>query len=703
MPFSWDNFPYTNFHELNLDWFIKKFKEIFNEWESLYTTLTQWKEDTDTDLAQWKEDTLANMDTWERELLAALDEWKVNTGDDIHEWEDIVVGELDIWKSAFLDQYELLANRVESIVSDTEDMVENLARPFSTSTAYFVGDYVIYNGMLYVFTDDHAAGAWLGSDAAQTTAMNDINDIKTTIKPIILPNPEFWEIGNINAGSGVNIDTSTNRIRFVIEHDVNNFYWAETTNGYSMLIHCYDNTDTFLGCLNNGTVTISSTPTWIDRCNLVNRPNNVAKIRIALRKDDNSEMALTDYVGCLFSIKEKNTDEIIVNEEYIAYKEKSGLSNFRTGAIDGSGNNTSVPSYYANSFRTAGFERIENAECIISEVTQDTVTNWFHYIVFYDNNFSYISRTGGSKRESIIAEVPANAIYFRISLTQITTEEIGIENITSYKLLWGGKNIENISPKNRWYVLGDSISAGYYSMTQADAQAAGLTLDYVSSVTTEGGEVTGSVWDRSLNHNYWGYANNWFMRRELINRAFPGQGFFRNASNSQNGIYVIKNNSFSDAGLITVAWGLNDWHYNQPRGNHDLIDSSIPYPTENFDTEQITTINQAIWYCLGELIRKAPNAKIVVQTPMNVWAYGGDFSSEWGLNTSKTQSGTLKNIHDDVVYWANYYGLEILEMTYNNSIVNRRNIKTTLIDGSHPSDEAHKQLGRHVGIALKYC
>ena len=293
--------------------------------------------------------------------------------------------------------------------------------------------------------------------------------------------------------------------------------------------------------------------------------------------------------------------------------------------------------------------------------------------------------------------MPQNAAYVRTSLTYINQDALVDYALTQVATIVSG------SPKNKWYVLGDSISAGYYSMTESMAQEAGVTMSYISPVTTEQGEVTGSVWDKTLSHNYWGYANKWKLKRELIGKAYPGQGYFRTASNSQNGVYVVTHNDFSDAGLITVAWGFNDWHYNQVRGNHDLIDASVPYPVEDYDTSQITTVNQAIWFCLGELIRKAPKAKIVVQTPMNGWAYGGDWSSNWGIGTSKTQSGSLADIHDDIVYWVNYYGLQILDMTYNNSVVNRRNIKDTIIDGSHPSDEAHKQLGRTVAIALEYC
>lgn len=184
MAFTWNRFAYTNFHELNLDWFNEHFKEIFEEWEELYNTLTQWKEDTDADLAQWKEDTLSEMDTWERELLAALDEWKTDTNNDISDWEADVIADLNEWKETFISAYELLEDRVEAIVSDTEDMVENLAEPFSASNDYSAGDYVIYNGVLYMFTDDHSAGAWTGSDAVQTTATNEIIYLKNAIDDI---------------------------------------------------------------------------------------------------------------------------------------------------------------------------------------------------------------------------------------------------------------------------------------------------------------------------------------------------------------------------------------------------------------------------------------------------------------------------------------------------------------------------------------
>lgn len=70
-----------------------------------------------------------------------------------------------------------------NVGSDTYEIVDeqgraNIAPSFSASTAYSAGDYVIYGGKLYQFTSGHAAGAWTGSDAEETTVSEDITALK---------------------------------------------------------------------------------------------------------------------------------------------------------------------------------------------------------------------------------------------------------------------------------------------------------------------------------------------------------------------------------------------------------------------------------------------------------------------------------------------------------------------------------------------
>lgn len=70
---------------------------------------------------------------------------------------------------------------VASIPSDYTALLHTLAPDFSTSTAYSAGDYVWYNGTLYRFTANHAAGAWAGTDATAAVIGNDVSELRTIV------------------------------------------------------------------------------------------------------------------------------------------------------------------------------------------------------------------------------------------------------------------------------------------------------------------------------------------------------------------------------------------------------------------------------------------------------------------------------------------------------------------------------------------
>ena len=598
----------------------------------------------------------------------------------------------------------------------------NIADEFSSSAAYAVGDYVNYQGNLYAFKAEHAAGAWNAAHVEAVKLGKTLRDVKSAITSE-LAEGKYVDLvtGTINSQTGAEVTNRANRR--MSDYMPSNVIRITTDTGYEGLLYAFDKTtEDYIGCWDGNSFSATNSPVYRTE---MDAQYPEFKLRIVLRATDDSDLSIADnsHIHYYYMISSqlfehgKSADARIVGEN-INYLSKSlsgsnsiipfyteqNTDNFQRGAIGSTGDDNNTNSYVRTSYRYNGFLPLCDATRVLSKVEQVAPTDYYNYVLFYDGEYTYIERQGGKTISEVLAVVPENAKYCRVSLTLIKENSDTTTNIKSYVLAIGYDNTLQLqnSPKNKWYVLGDSISAGYYSMTESMAEEAGVELDYVSPVTTEQGETTGSVYDKSLEHNYWGYANKWRLHRDLVGKAYPGQGYFRTAANDQNGVYVVTHNDFSDAGLITVAWGFNDWHYNKIRGNHDLIDPSVPYPGENYDTAQISTVNQAIWFCLGELIRQAPNAKIIVQTPMNGWAYGGDWSTNWGIEYAMSNSGTLANIHDDVVYWANYYGLQILDMTYNNSVVNRRNIKDTIIDGSHPSDAAHQQLARHVAVALQY-
>lgn len=107
-----DRYPYTNFHELNLVYFIKHFKEIFEQWSQLYDEMQSWKTSTTEELETWKIETLEDLQSWETTLLAELDAWKTQTGTDISAWETATLAALTAWQTAAETAFEAI--RVEA-------------------------------------------------------------------------------------------------------------------------------------------------------------------------------------------------------------------------------------------------------------------------------------------------------------------------------------------------------------------------------------------------------------------------------------------------------------------------------------------------------------------------------------------------------------------------------------------------------------
>lgn len=157
-----DHYPYTNFHELNLVYFLRHFKEIFDQWASLYEEMTSWKASTTEDLDAWKAEVLGDIDQWETDLNAALALWKTDTETDISTWESATMAALEAWQTAF----ETLFSSTFSDLSDIKTAAE--AAQAAAETAQAAAE---------------AAAASVESSAAQITAnANNIDMLKTVVK-----------------------------------------------------------------------------------------------------------------------------------------------------------------------------------------------------------------------------------------------------------------------------------------------------------------------------------------------------------------------------------------------------------------------------------------------------------------------------------------------------------------------------------------
>ena len=168
MSFPRDAYPYTNFHELNLGYFIVHFREIFSQWADLYDQMLDWKDATTDELAAWKTGVEADLDQREAALRAELETWKAQTGQDIAGWEDATLAALTAWRTATQAVFEAI--RVEAAGS-------------ATAAAASAGDAATAKTAAETAqAAAEAAAASVQASAAQiTTNTEDIADLKTQV------------------------------------------------------------------------------------------------------------------------------------------------------------------------------------------------------------------------------------------------------------------------------------------------------------------------------------------------------------------------------------------------------------------------------------------------------------------------------------------------------------------------------------------
>jgi len=222
----------------------------------------------------------------------------------------------------------------------------------------------------------------------------------------------------------------------------------------------------------------------------------------------------------------------------------------------------------------------------------------------------------------------------------------------------------NLRSDTVWYAFGDSITRGLYS-TDVDTALGPTTRNYV----------------------YWVATRNGY---KVTNYGESGSGYLKAGENGNNGKNLIDSIDFSNCNLVTFAWGVNDWHYNQNIG------------TANDDKNLGTTMASNMKYCIEKVLTDNPLCKLIILLPMNCARYGGTFDSDWGLGTSLETSGTLQHVINVIKEIAEYYHLQVIDQS-NTSVVNRVNIWNCLLDGIHPSVDCYKQIGLNLAKQIQFA
>lgn len=122
---------------------------------------------------------------------------------------------------------------VEGLTDAIADVAAMIAPAFDAATAYNAGDFVTYDGDLYKFSADHAAGAWTGSDVTQVTVMDYFEAADEALKSYIdsvahMTAAEFDATTAYSAGDVVVKDGSL--YKFTADHAAGAWSTSDTTS-----------------------------------------------------------------------------------------------------------------------------------------------------------------------------------------------------------------------------------------------------------------------------------------------------------------------------------------------------------------------------------------------------------------------------------------------------------------------------------------
>lgn len=154
-----NNFPYTNFHEMNLDWLISKVKEL----EPLQASVNE---------IAGKYNTMYNKVV---QLSTQFDEFASDMQDQFNQFAASAADYVTDAVNSMVTELTIFQDNIASRVSAVETRMDNVERTLVNS-AYmdspFTGEYVPVQEVIYQLASLHTTGALTASeyDAAELSA-----------------------------------------------------------------------------------------------------------------------------------------------------------------------------------------------------------------------------------------------------------------------------------------------------------------------------------------------------------------------------------------------------------------------------------------------------------------------------------------------------------------------------------------------------
>ena len=227
----------------------------------------------------------------------------------------------------------------------------------------------------------------------------------------------------------------------------------------------------------------------------------------------------------------------------------------------------------------------------------------------------------------------------------------------------------SVPHKGKMYALGDSLTQGTWN-NSGGSSGAQYARCYIQTVA-----------------DLCGY--------DLVNLGDHGSGMLATGVDTGYALKgFIDNNTFTDADLITIAYGINDYIGNKAVG------------TVNDNVDADTCAGQ-LKYALSTLTGNgvegsgsAPYARVVLILPQNGRRAYADslsgsptYATEWYMQLENNAGYTLADYRNMIKAVGEYYGVQVLDLN-EISPINRGNLRNLLGDGLHPTKVGHVKIGQ---------
>lgn len=520
-----------------------------------------------------------------------------------------------------------------------------IAPTFSASAAYAAGDYVYYDGALYRFTADHAAGAWVGTDAEAAVIGEDVSELKSaisTFQTIMTTGQYVNYTGGIKESALWSISNNFPVAKGLVVKVYTHIYG-------NAAIGFFDKDDNYIGGIK------ADSDLGLQEYTISNIPANAEYLRTSCIDNDKASVKIEVY-----NLYESLSD--FYKKPSTNYTASPNLSDVIDGKfVQVNGTESEAPAW----------ECTDYLDVIPGEsVKMKCVCYGNGAVCLYDDNKDVVlgingqnvSEYGGSNvytAQIISLTIPQTARFVRMSAhkTYARVTDLYIQydlpwNQFSFPLVTSmGKGGENTNDKyyteKKILVLGDSISSDSY----------GNYKKWVTNLIDEGK----------------------FKLSNTTNSSQHATGFVARYNNLPND-FISRMESITNKGdydLVIVFGGINDYIQGVPLGG------------ETGQTDITTYFKPAVDYFFNYLINNFTQARICVLTPLRT------------SSVSPNSAGNKQEAYSDYIRSvAQSYCLPILDLTVDSGFcpfVPAFKNRWTLIpsgytdpDGVHPIAEYEK-------------